>query len=375
MSRSVTRWALAATVAALLLSPNETRAQQTEEDLVRHIDSLLPLLEQAETEATEARVRREEAKKLAAAPSTDTFMVGPVRIVTIPEQRSLGEEIYRAVWDREYASFVDRSPSVEAHFFTFRWYRDLQPIYVDGPVRRVEMPVWRSRSAVEEAARQGMSAVLAQDLRDTPLAMWNSSSVRVPPKPVEIYRELALSASVVSRACIEGDASSCWAALGLGDGEDAYPLDDWYSPEERRALAGQEWASRQQMPLWDACVQNGETSSCDVFLSEVLERHRTPANLAPLGAPPRGAMLWIAVRMGGEGAWDRLRADPDASAAEALLAASGASRDELAGAWLDYVLENKPATRAGAGTSTLLALFWIAAFGALAMRSTRWRLG
>jgi hypothetical protein len=86
-------------------------------------------------------------------------------------------------------------------------------------------------------------------------------------------------------------------------------------------------------------------------------------------------MLWIAVRMGGEGAWDRLRADPDASAAEALLAASGASRDELAGAWLDYVLENKPATRAGAGTSTLLALFWIAAFGALAMRSTRWRLG
>ena len=133
---------------------------------------------------------------------------------------------------------------MESQFFTFMWYRDLQSIYIDGPVRRVEMPVWRSRSAVEEAARQGVSAVLAQDLRDTPLATWNSSSVRVPPKPVELYRELALSASVVSRACIEGDPSSCWAALGLDDGVDDYPLDEWYSPEERRALAGRNVSNR-----------------------------------------------------------------------------------------------------------------------------------
>jgi hypothetical protein len=375
MSRPVARWALVSTVAAILLLCVEAPAQQTEDELVRHIDSLLPLLEQAELNAVEARARREAAERLAAAPSTDTFTVGPLRIVTVPEQRSLGEEIYRAVWDREYAPFVDRSPSMESQFFTFMWYRDLQSIYIDGPVRRVEMPVWRSRSAVEEAARQGVSAVLAQDLRDTPLATWNSSSVRVPPKPVELYRELALSASVVSRACIEGDPSSCWAALGLDDGVDDYPLDEWYSPEERRALAGRNWASRQQMRVWEACVHNGQTSSCDVFLSEVLERQGTPANLAPLGAPPRSAMLWIAVRMGGDGAWDRLRADPDATPAQALLHASGASRDELAEAWLDYVLENKPTTRAGAGTSTLFALFWIAAFGALAMRSTRWRLG
>ncbi len=375
MSRFVTRWALVSTAAAALLSPIEASAQQTEEDLVQHIDSLLPLLEQAEIAAKAARVGREEAERLAAAPSTDTLMVGPIRIVTTPDQRNLGEEIYRAVWDAEYASFVRESPSMEAHFFTFRWYRDLQSIYIDGPVRRVEVPMWRSRSAVEDAARQGVSAVLAQDLRDTPLASWNSSSVRVPLKPVEIYRELALSASLASRACIEGDPSSCWAALGLEDGGDAYPLDEWYSPDERRALAGQQWANRQQRPLWEACVQNGEVSSCDVFLSEVLERHSTPANLAPLGAPPRSAMLWIAVHMGGEGSWDRLRADPDASPAEALLHASGASRDDLAEAWLDYVIENKPTTRAGAGTSTLFALFWIAAFGALAMRSTRCRLG
>jgi hypothetical protein len=343
--------------------------------LVRHIDSLLPLLEQAEIGAMEAKARRERAERLAAAPSTDTFMVGPVRIVSVPEQRSLGEEIYRAVWDAEYAPFVRESPSMEEYLFTFMWSRDLQPIYIDGLERRVEMTGWRPRPAVEDAVRQGVGTVLALDLRDTPLASWSNSGVRVPAKPVELYRELALSASMVSRACIEGDASSCWAALGLEDGGDAYPLDEWYSPEERRALAGQQWASRQQIPLWEACVTDGQVSSCDVFLSEVIERQPTPAFLAPLGTAPRSAMLWIAVRLGGEGAWDRLRGDPSASPAEALLHASGASKDELGEAWLEYVLENKPATRAGAGTSTLLSLFWVAAFGALAMRSTRWRLG
>jgi hypothetical protein len=350
-------------------------AQQWERELLRQIDSLIPLLGEAEVAAADARARREDAERRAAAPATDTLRVGPLRIVTLPGQHTQAERVYRGVWEGEYASFLAHSPSLDSVFFTFDWSATLSPIYIEGTVQRVEVRAWRPRSVVEHLVRQAVGSVLLLDVGGTALSRWSSANVRVPQEPEEIYRELALSASKAARACMEGDPDACWSALGLGHEADPYPLDEWYSPEERRALAGRRWPTRQQQPAWDDCVENGRTDRCDLYLAEVLDRHGIPASLAPLGSAPRAAMLWVALQTGGEGAWDRLREDPDASPGTALLHAAGTSRDRLARTWLAYVLDHRPPSWAGVGTSFLRALLWIAALGALAMRSTRWRLG
>ena len=87
------------------------------------------------------------------------------------------------------------------------------------------------------------------------------------------------------------------------------------------------------------------------------------------------AMLWLAVEGGGEGAWLRLLEDPEASPSEALQHASGMTPEELGLAWREEVLRHRPTTYAGSIPVHWSLFLWIVLFAAMAMRSTRWRLG
>jgi hypothetical protein len=372
MSRRDVRRVLWTASLGLLLLPPTARAQQTEDALLRRIDSLRPLLEFAEAEADLVRERREVAERLANTTVTDTFTVGLLTIVSVPGNRVMAEELFRNVWESEFAPFVSASPSLEDHWFTFQWARELRPILVEGrAVQRVELARWRPAPRTE-LIRQSISNALVGDLAGTRVRGW-ASAVRLPDRPQEIYRSLALSPSRASRACLDGDALSCWTAMGLAPEGDSYPLDDWYAPEERRALVGQWLWRRQLWSLRDACVEDGDISSCDVLLADRLGALGVPGELAPLKGAAREALLWIALQRGGAGAWDRLRADPEASPAQALLGASRLTAEELSTAWLQYVQANRPASRANPGYGLVLALIWFTAFGTLASRSTRWR--
>jgi len=88
----------------------------------------------------------------------------------------------------------------------------------------------------------------------------------------------------------------------------------------------------------------------------------------------RAHALWFAVRLGGEGAWQRALERADAPPSEVLAHVSGLPIDEFLAAWRDEMIANRPDARAGLGGKGTRVLMWSLIFAALAMRSTRWRL-
>ena len=68
--------------------------------------------------------------------------------------------------------------------------------------------------------------------------------------------------------------------------------------------------------------------------------------------------------------------DTSATTLEQQLArVAGVPSDELLRSWHDAVMDARPAHTAGFGASWLVTLAWAALVAAIAMRSTRWRLG
>ena len=342
-------------------------AQQTEEDLVRHLHDLLPRLDSARAVANAARaaVNARDARPLVG--SIDTFVVGPLRILTPSGQRRVAESFFRDVWENEYAPFVRSSPDLARTRFTFQWAPELGRIAVDGPVRRVESLTWRPAPVLRVGVVAAIAGSLGADLPDS-LAHWAGSDVRDRSDAApEVFREVTVTASASNRACLDGDARACWTSLGLD--LDGAPIDDWYTPEERRArVAAFGSFARDRMSLRNACVEERSTDACDVFLERW---YRVP----PIqDSKARSAMVWIALRAGGSGAWDRLRADPGATPADALRFASGLTTEELGARWRAWVLQGAPPERALLDPHLLTSIMWIVAFAALATRSTRWRL-
>ena len=341
-------------------------AQQTEEDLVRHLHELLPRLDSARVAATAARDRADAREAFRSVASVDTLQVGPLRILTPPDEHRVAEGFFRDVWESDYAAFVASSPSLERTSFTFQWTEDPGHIPVGGAVRTVALPAWRPASAVRAAVEAAISTALAEDL-PVAVAAWGGGEVRDWSRVAgDVFREVTIVPSRSNRACLEGDIGACWTSLGL-DLDDT-PLDEWYTPEERRARVGAMGTLPDARSTWLACVRQGSTPACDAYLA----RWPLPRPIAdPAG---RRAMLWIALRAGGTGAWARLRADTSATTGEALSNASGLTSQELATRWRAWLIDGAPRSRAVLDPNLLIYLMWIVVLAAFATRSTRWRL-
>jgi hypothetical protein len=360
---------MAGMAAALVLLPLPVGAQEqeTEAELVRHLHEIAPLAADADRAAREARAARERASRPRRVVPVDTLAVGPLRILAPADERRAAEGFFRQVWEG-YAPFVASSPSTGRTTYVFQWSNEPAEVSAEGTVRRVELGAWRPASAVRSGVENVIATTLGVDLPPL-VARWAGSSVRAPDAEVArtAFLELATTPSKATHDCLDSDPVACWMALGL-DLDDT-PLDDWYTPEERRALVSA-WSpgSREDQPLWTSCVESGSIPDCDQYLS----RFRLYGPIQNRNA--RGALLWLALRAGGAGAWERLRADPGASPGDALRSASGLGTEELASRWRTWVLQGAPRTRAALDPHLLFSLMWIAALAALAMRSTRWRL-
>jgi hypothetical protein len=108
--------------------------------------------------------------------------------------------------------------------------------------------------------------------------------------------------------------------------------------------------------------------ACDVLL-----RDREP--LIPLSPEARASFLGQALWTGGPGAFQRLRAAEKEPLLDRMVAAAEVPRDSLLAAWRSAVLAARPSASAGLVRSPLSVFFWVVLLGALAVRSTRWRLG
>ena len=182
------------------------------------------------------------------------------------------------------------------------------------------------------------------------------------------YRDLAASPFAAARACLGGDIGECRRALGLIETTDG--LVTWYAPADRVLMAqGHSPPSPRFYPrrssIYDGCVERQEDASCRDFLAS---SHIEP----PLPPNIRETLVLEALRMGGEGAYGRLRR-ASGSVEERLSAAAGVSGDSLITTWRAALID-----AAGQPTSTtvpigLTAVFWALTFAAIGLRSTRWR--
>lgn len=294
----------------------------TEAQLLRRIDELLPLLEEAKVRASAAQSAREG--RLAAARAlreTSTLQVGPFRVVTLPQQVDLARELFEQVWREDFAS-LSGSPALERAVFAFQWtWSAPDAIHQDASTltttrfRRVELPrYWaRTRAVVRARIRDAVWATLMDDLRaGSPIEAWLRGNRF--PLASRAVRDLAITPMSAYPPCVAGRTQECLTALDLRRGRGNEPL-------EIRAL---------------------------LFLE--------------------------AVRLGGVGAWGRVLQRPDVAPLDVLTHAAGVDEGTLMAAFGASFDRYRPRAHAGLGGTAATAVLWALALGALALRSTRWRL-
>lgn len=363
-------------VAALLLAAPSLAARQTTQELLDRIEALTPEVERAAAESRAAQERR--LGTVDSGPTLDTLMIGPVQVVTLPEQRSLALQIFGEALDH-FGPWLDENPALRAQVITFQWATDPVVIPVEGQHRRVEGTRLRDRAYMVRGATTAIGSIASAAAAGSGVHEWFSGPVTEPEVAEAVYRVLATFPSVANKRCFENGGRACLTALGLG--LDDFPYDDWYSEAERRRLVASHYYVRRRDRIADteegrmlsACLDVGDIPACDRFLGEAIYRS---VSVAPLGHnDARPLLLYLALQAGGDGAWDRLVADPDMTPTEALEAASGLTAEELADQWHAWVMAQRPASHAGLGGTTLITVLTILAFVALSMRSTKWRLG
>jgi hypothetical protein len=173
------------------------------------------------------------------------------------------------------------------------------------------------------------------------------------------------------QGCFHGDRVSCWRAFGLGAPQDTSL--DWLDAADRRTLIARfrrgGWFFAGQTGQVTGCVEAHQREMCDGLIASMPREYLRP----PMSLPARRSLTGLALSRGGEGAFERLTARPEASLAERLSAAARLPVDSLLALWHSEVLAARPAVVTLSARSGWMALGWIAVLGMLALRSTRWR--
>jgi hypothetical protein len=376
-----------------LLRPSTIAAQQpTEEELTSRIDALMPAYLEAR-EAWNAYLQAQNAAEVALATPADTVLVGPIRIVTMPDQSETAAALFEEVWREEFGA-VEESPTLREYTFAFQWRARLRDFTVftrrqdrqDGQEWIVRVDISRIRTPTREQAKETVRAAIARVLsQDLPPGSPIRSTARPMPyrNDATVYRLLAVTPSGATRACLGGDTGGCLAALGMGLGDAAAELPAWFAPEQRQAMVEQVdefqrgrdgvggWTPRldRDDPLARRCVEADDFGACDEVLASL-----DWVSSVPTSPDIRSHLFWYAVLTGGEGAWVRVLERAESPTPELLEHVSELPLEELVGRWRAHLVESRPDAHAGLGATNLTVLLWALICAALAMRSTRWRL-
>jgi hypothetical protein len=121
------------------------------------LDSLIPLMRRLGERANSAEYRERMRRLREDQIPVDTFTVGPFRVVSLPDQRELAEEVIRATWD-ELRPLVDGSEDLlEPWTFLIYhyWSREGMILSGDSLLRRIEMSRRYPRSYLHEGDASG----------------------------------------------------------------------------------------------------------------------------------------------------------------------------------------------------------------------------
>jgi len=192
-----------------------------------------------------------------------------------------------------------------------------------------------------------------------------------------LHREAVSSGSIAVHDCLSGEASACWSVLGFPETDN--PVEEWYSPEERRRFAllggqlmmrgdrafrrGDGSVNREQRKLTRALIRQCRRrimAACDEMIGGKLDG-------TPLELVFRTSVLWHALEVGEAGAYGRfLKAvEAGASIRVSLGRAAQQSPDDLVQTWATRVMAARPPVQEDLGLAGFSSLMWMLTFATL----------
>jgi hypothetical protein len=303
--------------------------------------------------------------------------IGPLRVVTLLDDVDRTRSLFEDVWDESFAG-LEESPSLTRHVFTFQWRARVQRIAFAAEPNEQVVAIQLSRARVPTADRaktEILDAVARSVLADfptgSPMSAWLTA--RGYPRSGDMYRIMATADVGATRQCLGGSVRACGAALGMGFGDPGAEIAAWYEPGQRVEIVRQAADRRDRVETDDAlvrsCTDFEDVAACDSVLARL-----DWVSWIPVSDRLRTHALWLAVDIGGAGAWGRALERADAPIGDVLEHVSGLPIQEFLAVWHQELIENRPDTRAGLGGRGSRVLLWSLIFMAFAMRSTRWRL-
>jgi hypothetical protein len=180
--------------------------------------------------------------------------------------------------------------------------------------------------------------------------------------------DLVTASSHVARACYAGADSACGLALGVLGEDD--PVTHWFDAAERQDMVHglRSRLRTDHEARYQRCTGSADDSACVALLRLLPAGQIKP----PLEAFARQSLAGLALDIGGPEALARMATAPDDPGAQ-LAVAAGIPLDSLLGIWQRNAVSVRAANPSVSWTLVISSLFWVAACGALALRSSPWR--
>lgn len=339
------RWTWAAAAALLWAG---SLAGQDQAEALRRVEAQLDSIR---------RVADVRDSVLSATSTTDTAVAGGLRVATTRPLLPLAQ----AAADQAWAALVLRFGASATSGATLPVLR-----FGDANASPSETPDTAAvATAFEQSAADAIwrrhGALFTDWLRGSfPIVELPASDRAV------VAQELLRIPAIPNQACFGGDAAACSVSLGIHAGPD--PLADWYAPETWPRLAsmvggqlsGPEIAAKQQ------CEASGSPAACRAIL--------TPTHLLlPVSVGGRRLLLQQVLKVGGDGAFERLTAAGDLGLGNRLANAAGQPLDSLLVRWSAAIRAETPRGPARPAWELLLAAAWSAMLLAVVVGGPRWR--
>lgn len=354
-------------------------AQNLDTAQLRHrADSLLRLWREANTFAR-VQVSLDDARRQGTARATRATAAirserpvqrgGLMVIASEPDSIPLQETVPRtwAALRATYGSRADSLASQPVHIIVINSERE--PV-VEARARRVPAHI------APDLLERTLLGLIGSPRADGRLSRWLGGAVHVLLDTArarsETYMQL-VTGGVAARACFRGDLNRCADALELPEDSTFY-LTTFNAAERREAVArARQPDVLEQVPRaqYTQCVNHADDSACVHFL-QALGRDQVPR---PLDGNARDALVFTALAMGGDSAYDRLVQDTTAPVVKRLEHAARAPVAAIVSRWRHDVLAARPSSPSVPLRETVFALGWVGLLTAGAVRSSRWRLG
>lgn len=301
----------------------------------------------------------------------DTARVGPFDVIGRADDFSRNLRVVEARWERfrDRAGHMEAVPHSGISLVVSENLADAILSLIEGPYRPIFPEEWTRVTPGRTPEGDQILASLLHSRLPQPTRRWAPASALHPDFDWgEAARATLLSGSPRIKDCLDGNDTVCLDLLEIPTSSAPHP------DREAELQAAAAWITRVYPPeQWrelgrfsPACSPQRTLAVC----LEALSGHQRL--LRPLAPAAQGGLFRTALELGGSTALSRaMTLETEAPVAETLVAMGGAPLDVLLEEWRERILaadpSRSPSRRQG------MPFLWTAAFGLLALTSSRWR--